>query len=491
MLIKEFAISFYSRAIVEIMPEKNNVLSTLPSRERIDLVMGVLGTLSLGFIVYLFQSPLLLLAIFFALAGLALLLLGRTYFAIAIYLLLPFSFEIQVASTTRITAPTEILIPILFLLYFADLIRSKGKITYRPSPINIAVLLMYFLIMGSLLVSQSPISTIKALIRDTGYIFTGFYLIPRYIQSEKQLKQFVYGSLIAHSLLILYGFATQAISGVRIYANIAGPFFVEHCIYAAFITITFAFLLAYYLDMASSPLRNALGALTGLFALAIVLTFVRAAWISIVAMLLYYLYQFRHRRSSVDLILAMIALLLLGAATITFTDFGRLFLQRIDTITDLQYVANYDRLDRWYAAIAMWKDHPYFGAGWGAYPDAYYSYQQFPNAYSSHIRMGAHNLYLEMLAETGLAGLILFALIIFTFFQQAIYYQNRVKSRFLRIFIIGMQGAMITYLIHAFLNNLGPSDKIGLTFWFLLGMIPTLRILADREKNEAALLRDE
>ncbi|MEW6239117.1 MAG: O-antigen ligase family protein [Candidatus Omnitrophota bacterium] len=466
------------------MPEKNNILSALPSRERIDLAMGVFGTLALGSIVFLFQSPVLLLAILFAISGLALFLLGRAYFAVAIYLLLPFSFEIQIASSTRITAPTEILIPLLFLLYFADLIQSRGKIQYRPSPINIPIMLLYFLMIGSLAVSQAPISTVKALIRDTGYIFTGFYLIPRYIQAEKQLKTFVFGSLIAHSLLILYGFATQAMGGIRIYANIAGPFFVEHCIYAAFITMTFAFLLAYYLDMDYSPIRNAAGALTGIFLLAIVLTFVRAAWISISAMLLYYLFQFRHRRSSVEIILALIALMLFSAATITFTDFGQLFLQRIETITDFKYVANYDRLDRWYSAIAMWKDHPYFGVGWGAYPDVYYSYQQFPDAYSARIRMGAHNLYLELLAETGLAGLILFALTIFTFFQQAIYCQGRTQSRFQRIFIIGMQGAMITYLVHAFLNNLGPSDKIGLTFWLFLGMIPALRQFVEMEKNQ-------
>jgi hypothetical protein len=42
---------------------------------------------------------------------------------------------------------------------------------------------------------------------------------------------------------------------------------------------------------------------------------------------------------------------------------------------------------------------------------------------------------------------------------------------------------MITYLFHAFLNNLGPSDKISIMFWFLFGMIPTIHYIAEKENK--------
>ncbi len=471
------------------MTNKANSSSISIRRERLDIIIGALATLGLMGLVIIIQSPLVLLAIILLITGSLVLWLGYDYLPLAIFLLLPFSFEMQITSGMRITLPTEVLIPLLFLFFCFEVILSNGKIKYRPSPMNVSVLIFYCVIVGGLLISQSWGSSIKALIRDTGYIFTGYYLIPRYIRSENHLRHVVFGGLITHFLIVLYGFVTLAVGGIHIYGDIGTPFFVEHCIFAAFVTFTFAFCLAYLLDMNIGPIRNAMIFVTSLIALAIILTFVRAAWISIVVMLVYYLYQFRNRRSAVDLILVLIVFALIGIVVANITNLGRLLLQRIDTIADLKYVANYDRLDRWFAAINMWQANPYFGVGWGAYPDLYFSYQTFPDAFSSHIRMGAHNLYLELLAETGVVGLLIFLVMIYTFFRQAIMLQRTIQSGFQQLFLIGMQGAMITYLIHAFFNNLGPSDKISLFFWFFLGMIPTFQALyhfETKKKNEAS-----
>ncbi len=452
---------------------------------RFEFLVALLIILGIGSLIYLFKTPLLLFILIAVLSVVLIFWVGSQYFALAIFVLLPFSVEIPITEDTRLTLPTEILIPILFLLFGLSLLKEKGHITFRPSPINIPLILMYIIMVASLAISQEKFSTMKAIIRDTGYIITGFYLIPMYIREERHLKQFLYGCLITHTLIVCYGFITQAMGGIRIYDDIASPFFVEHCIYAAYITISFAFLMVYLLDQKPGPIRNALGVITALFGLAIVLTFVRAAWFSIILMLAYYLLYFRHRRSSVDLIFALIVALIVGITALNLTNVGKLLVQRISTITDTDYVANFDRIDRWYAAANMWRDYPYYGVGWGAYPDIYPDYQKFDKAFSKEVRMGAHNLYLEVLAETGVIGLFFFLLLLYVFFRQALLLQIRTKSRFKELFLVGMQGAMITYLVHAFLNNLGPSDKISLTFWFLLGMIPTMNYLISKEEESS------
>jgi O-antigen ligase len=158
-------------------------------------------------------------------------------------------------------------------------------------------------------------------------------------------------------------------------------------------------------------------------------------------------------------------------------------LNRVDTITDLNYVANYDRIDRWTAAWHIWQDHPIAGVGWGSYPDVYFDYQTDLEAFSREERMGAHNLYLEIMAETGIIGITVFLFLIYMFFRETFIVFNMTRSRFRRVFIIGAQGAMITYLFHTLVNNLGPSDKIAITFWFLLGIMPALRALAEKENK--------
>lgn len=217
--------------------------------------------------------------------------------------------------------------------------------------------------------------------------------------------------------------------------------------------------------------------------LAIVMTFVRAAWISVALLLFFYLFQYQKKRSAVDLIIILMVFTVAGTLMLSLTELGSLFLQRIETISDTKYVANYDRLDRWAAAWSMAMDNIVYGVGWGAYPDQYEEYQVLKGAFSSEIRMGAHNLYLEIFAETGIIGVSVFLFMIFVFFQRCIILQRRIRSEFLTVFIIAMQGAMITYLFHALLNNLGPSDKIAIMFWFLLGMVPTMEYLVERESS--------
>jgi putative inorganic carbon (hco3(-)) transporter len=470
-------------------------LSGLSSRP--DLLAALLGGFGFIALLFIFQTPWVIPAFVLVVVGCFIFWVGYDYIPLILFLQLAFSVELQITSSTRLTVPTELLIPILFLM-FGFSVLFRGKITYRSSPLNVAIIILYCVMVASLRHTLEPISTIKAIIRDTGYIVAGYYLIPRYIRTEKHLWQLIYGCFGIHTLLVLYGFATQAMGGFHVYGDIAKPFFIEHCIYAAYITITFSFLLAFYLDMEPSQSRFWMGIVTALFGAAILLTFVRAAWISIVFLLVYYLFLFRRRKSSVDLLIVLIVVFLLGMVVAATTDIGSLILKRLDSITETKYSANLDRIDRWTVAWRIWGDHPYLGTGWGSYPDVYFSYSSYaPDKYdplfvsapfASGFRMGAHNIYLELMAEVGLVGLFAYLAMIYTFFHCATFLHLKLKDRRQRTLIIGVQGAMITYLVHAFVNNLGPSDKMGITFWFLMGMVPTLDALHRSSEKERQVI---
>ncbi len=473
-----------------------NTITPLINRaiSKTEIIAALAGGLALLALILLFKSSIVIAAFLGILIGGIAFWMGFEYIPLIVFLQLAFSVELQIGSTTRLTIPTEILVPILFLAYGISVIRD-GKISYRTSQLNVAVIIMYVVMVYSLRYSFEPTSTLKAIIRDTGYIGAGYFLIPQYIRSEKQIKHLLYGCLGIHTLLVLYGFITQIIGGFHIYGEIAAPFFVEHCIYAAYITISFAFVLPFYLTEDDEKHRFWLGIITALFGAAILLTFVRAAWISVFALLLFYLFQFRNRKSAIDLILLMIVCSLLGLVIAVTTDIGGLILQRLDTITETNYTANLDRIDRWVVAWKIWIYNPILGVGWGAYPDHYFKYANQSSAffdayfnsipYSSAFRMGAHNIYLELLAEVGVVGLLAYLLVIYIFFRRAVILQHKIKSDFQRVFLIGAQGAIITYLVHAFVNNLGPSDKLGITFWFILGIVPTIEALYRSEQKNS------
>ena len=132
----------------------------------------------------------------------------------------------------------------------------------------------------------------------------------------------------------------------------------------------------------------------------------------------------------------------------------------------------------------MWRDEPIHGVGYGAYPDVYPDYIVYHEAYSTHMRMGAHNSYLEIMAESGVIGLSPFLLMLFVFFREATVHDPRERDPFLSSALAGAKGAMISFLVHAFFNNLGPSDKIGISFWLLLSFIPCCARLAEQSLGE-------
>ncbi|MGI6457044.1 MAG: O-antigen ligase family protein [bacterium] len=454
--------------------QKNLFTSDTPENNY-ELYLGFTTCALLASLLFFFPSYWTMMVVLLPIIGAAVLWFGYDYFPYTLFLLLAFSVEVEVTSDTRVTLPTEVLIPLFLLLLIGEAL-VKGKMRYRPSSLNGVVCLFFLMATLSLIYSEEPLSTAKALIRDTGYVFAGFFLVPRFIHSDRRIRQLLIGCLIVHILLILYGFGTQVVGGLRIYSDIAAPFFIEHCIYAAYITFSFAFLLAFFMDMKSGTKRTILGFITLLFVVAIALTFVRAAWICVCFVTLFYLIQFRKRDSVIDLVLLlMLGIMFCGAVIIT-TEVGEMITERLETVTDLKYVANFDRIDRWQAAWEMWKDHKILGVGYGAYGDVYFDYTS-KLAFSSDMRMGAHNLYLEIMAELGLIGLFIYLLMMLLFFVKSQRLKKRVQSRTQWVFIIAMQGAMLTYLLHAFLNNLGPSDKIGITFWFFMGMIPTLEAM--------------
>jgi tetratricopeptide (TPR) repeat protein len=72
----------------------------------------------------------------------------------------------------------------------------------------------------------------------------------------------------------------------------------------------------------------------------------------------------------------------------------------------------------------MWRAHPWFGTGYGTF------YMEFPQYASDELKQlfppreriinDAHNEYLQILAETGLAGFLVFGGLLFAFFRSAL-----------------------------------------------------------------------
>ncbi|MCA9438890.1 MAG: hypothetical protein KC978_24105, partial [Candidatus Omnitrophica bacterium] len=187
---------------------------------------------------------------------------------------LPFSVELSdlLGHGTNLVLPTEACVP---LVAAAILVRFlvRGKIQWARSRLHTAILVYFGVQLLSLAVSPLPVVTLKALVRTSSYLLCGYLLTNIVVERQEQAKTLFKFVLVSTSVLVVYGFYTQFVEGVSIYQDIAHPFFLNHCIYAAWVCIPLAFLLPSLSQPISGKGRVIL--IFGLLGMGVLLSFVR------------------------------------------------------------------------------------------------------------------------------------------------------------------------------------------------------------------------
>lgn len=70
------------------------------------------------------------------------------------------------------------------------------------------------------------------------------------------------------------------------------------------------------------------------------------------------------------------------------------------------------RFAMWNLCFEKFKEHPIFGIGWAQFPQQYYRYLYLPWYDEKYKFLNAHNVYLQLLCEAGIVGLLLFIMIV-------------------------------------------------------------------------------
>lgn len=128
------------------------------------------------------------------------------------------------------------------------------------------------------------------------------------------------------------------------------------------------------------------------------------------------------------------------------------------------------RLALWRAAIRMFQASPVFGVGYGSYESRYPQYLDLDFFGGAVIQ--AHNLYLQLLAESGVIGLLSFIALVGVAIWLAVRghiaaHDN--ESRFAAALYVGVGMALIGVLIHGVVDVLFyASAQFALLFWLLL-----------------------
>lgn len=406
-----------------------------------------------------------------------------------------------------ISLPTEPLLILLMLLFWFRLFMGGWfDLKIFKHPIAIALLFNLVWVLVTSLSSTMPVVSFKFFLARFWFVSVFFFFGVFVFKSIKNIKAFIYLYCIAMCVVIFYALYRHSLMlWEQNYANMApNPFFGDHGIYAAVLALFIPVFIYFILKpniFKLTPLTLFLAYfIFAVFAVGLVMSFTRAAWISLgasVVMLVVFMLRIKLYQ------LIIVAGIVIGVLSYYQTEiYHKLQSNNQVSTNELEGhvksiynistdASNTERINRWMSAFRMFKEKPVLGWGPGTYMFQYAPFQLSSEMTIISTRAGtlgnAHSEYIGPLAESGLVGMLsIFAIVLTSLYRgmSMIYYS---KNKLVRYFALSLTLGLISYYVHGFLNNYLDTDKAAIPVFAFLSMITALDLYHNKTEEKEAV----
>ncbi len=455
----------------------------------------------------------------FNLLPLALIVIAGIFFSLDKALLfsvmcIPFSLplkEFYSGLDFNIDLPTEPLFVTIMFIFVLKLLLERQydrRIIRHPLSIMILIYLLWHLV--TVCTSTLPLVSLKCWVASLWFILPFFFLGVLLFKDTRNIYRFCFLYMIPFAVLIIFTLVKHSAYNFdqHIGNGIMNPFFNDHTSYGAAIAMFIPFLIGFALNKGIKALWRIVSVvLLVIFTTGLIFSYTRAAWISLVGSLA--VFAILKFKISNKIVFSVIIIVVGGF--VLFQDKILMDLERnkVESSTDFSKhiksisnitsdASNLERINRWNCAIRMFKEKPIFGWGPGTYQFNYAPFQHSDEKTIISTNAGdggnAHSEYLGSLAESGLLGLVNYALICIIIYITGTRTYHKLKDRKLKMVVAAALCGLVTYFIHGALNNFLDIDKIAVPFWGFAAMIVSIELFVaerDTENKEEISVQKE
>lgn len=388
------------------------------------------------------------------------------------------------------TEPLLVLVTAITLVKFFFFEEYDKRLITHPISIAIYVYLAWMLL--TVVTSQLPLVSLKQWITRVWFIVPYYFVLGHlFLKNPRNRIVFLWLFLIPLIIACIYTIVVHSQYGFTKKTStwVMFPLFKEHTSYGAVLAMFYPAALFLAFRKSSWGFNAIAMFLLAILTVATVLSYTRAAWLSLVgAGAVYMIYALKLSRTAVWSLIGVVLII----AALNFemisakfernrTDSSDDFNEHVASVTNVSTDAsNLERINRWMCAIRMYQDRPILGHGPGTYMFLYAPYQKPSEktiiSTNAGNRGNAHSEYLSPLAESGTLGLLTFLSILLTVVTTSIRAYQRLKDSrskgLLRTAFLGL----ITYYLHGFLNNFLDMDKASAPFWGFTALIAVLSL---------------
>ncbi|MEX1188138.1 MAG: O-antigen ligase family protein [Bacteroidia bacterium] len=403
----------------------------------------------------------------------------------------PFSLTVEFSEFAALTLPTEPLLFGVMLVFFFKLIFEGGfdrRITKHP--VTLAILFQLGWMTLTSLTSTMPMVSLKYTIARLWFVVAFYFVAAQIFKKKENIRFWIWLFTVPLSMVIIYSivqFFNYNIDKNALYW-VMQPFFKDHTIYGAVIAMMLPLMFVFAFDKSYPPKARFTSLIFfGIIFIGIIVSYTRAAWLSVVgAYGIYLIYLFRvHWKIVFAGFLIAISVLGYYRGDIMLKvaqnkqSSSKDLREHLQSVSNIKNDAsNLERINRWSAALRMFEDKPILGFGPGTYRFKYAPFQRSYELTYVSTNAGtlgnAHSEILGPLAESGLIGALNYiVIVILTIVTGNRVYKNA-KSQEIRFLAIGTLIGLFTYFLHSFLNNFLDQDKASAPFWSMIAIIVAL-----------------
>jgi O-antigen ligase len=444
-----------------------------------------------SYIAYLF--PILLLLLFFPIDKLLLLSVFFVPFSVHITYFFDFGANLDVP-----TEPIFIIILVIFLLKL--IFEKKHSYALLKHPVSLSIIAFLAWNFLTSFTSSMPLVSIKHFIMFLWFIIPFYFFMLRVAKDKKNITKFLWLYIIPLTFIIIYFIILHSQSFFnRETANfLQKPFFNDHTQYGAVLVMFIPILFGFCLNTEYKKIIRFFSLLLLIFfIIALILSYARAAWLSLIVAIVFVVIL----KTKINYKVFFVSIAVVIASIFIFQNQIFLYLgnnkqnssenllEHVVSVSNVKTDAsNKERLNRWYCAYRMFKEKPVFGWGAGTYSQQYGIFQNYSEKTTESTNSGdrgnAHNDYLGFLAETGFIGFLTYVCIIFSVIITSFKTYARLKSKSLKILLASLICSLCTYFVHAFLNNFLDEDKIAVPFWGMIAIIVVIDVYYSKFEEE-------
>ncbi|MBO5142554.1 MAG: O-antigen ligase family protein [Clostridia bacterium] len=353
---------------------------------------------------------------------------------------------------------------------------------FRYTPLNSWVIMFILIYALSAIFSLSVITSMQIAMLVISFILFYFVIINS-ITTQKQLNAML-GIFVGIGLIIaLYGIYQYLFAGTfasgsfvdktmfqDITTRVSGTFENPN-VMGEYLLLVIPVALTYFFNQKGWIKKIISLGIVGIMVVSLALTYSRGCYLGIAACVGVFLLLVN---------IKSIILFLAGIITMPFV-LPASIMNRLTSIGNTNDSSTSYRISIWKGALDMIKDYWYrpIGQGTVAFNSIYPLY-----SYSGVGAEHTHNLFLQILIETGIFGFVAFVGLIFKFFQYMGSGLNKSTNKNVSINMIAFISGMVGFLIQSIFDNTWYNNRIILIFWMFVGLAVATRNLVKVDEKK-------